>query len=335
MKGTLAWEIRKLYENSRKNGGVKKEDYENLVSFFENYYGGKTRDRETLEVLDISMMDLLRDESEFMFNVLQGVKSYPNDKCKLSKRLEVFLAHLKIKYGFNYSDNIFENFKVNDKNQRILLMLKYLHSGEKSRSDIAEDFGISERTVAEDLSILQNGFTFLGTEMNIRGLERGTNKYKSIIHPIFLAANSAEIYALTVGLKLLSKGTVFEESLGRISNVIYEQLSENSKRMIDQHEDEIVTFDNGSLKFIDSSRLVQMIETPFAYFLKDPVECIITYREEGRQVKYIGTLKLARASKGNIYNKVILENNEETIILDMENILSIRRVDEDIYFEDR
>ena len=156
------------------------------------------------------------------------------------------------------------------------MMLKYLHSGEKSRSDIAEDFGISERTVADYISTLQDGFSFLGTEMNIRGLERTTNKYNSLIHPIFSALNSSEIYSLTVGLKLLSKDTVFEESLGRIANLVYEQLSENSKEMIDKHKDDTVSFGNDKMKFIDSRKLGQMHDSPFAYFLKEPIECIVT-----------------------------------------------------------
>ena len=47
------------------------------------------------------------------------------------------------------------------------MILKYLHSGEKSRSEISDDFGISERTVADNLAELQDGFTFLAGSCSI------------------------------------------------------------------------------------------------------------------------------------------------------------------------
>ena len=332
MERTLAYELKRFYENNKKLKAVKKEDYENLVSFFDSYYGGKSIDREEYGIMDTSMGGILSDSSDFIINIVQGVKSYPNDKSKLSERLEIFLNHLNNKYDLEYNENIFENFKIKDKNERLLMMLKYLHSGEKSRSDIAEDFGISERTVADYISTLQDGFSFLGTEMNIRGLERTTNKYNSLIHPIFSALNSSEIYSLTVGLKLLSKDTVFEDSLGRIANLVYEQLSDNSKEMIDKHKEDTISFGNDKMKFIDSRKLGQMHDSPFAYFLKEPIECIVTYNDGGKYINSKGILKLAKPSIGNKYNKVIIENVEGAIILDMDKVMSIKRVDEQDYF---
>ena len=44
----------------------------------------------------------------------------------LSERLEILLLHLKKYYKFEYGDNIFENFKIKDKTERLLMMLKYL-----------------------------------------------------------------------------------------------------------------------------------------------------------------------------------------------------------------
>ena len=333
MEVTLAYELQRLHKSSKKNNGLKKEDYENLILFFGSYYGGKAIGKKGSEILDAKIIDILKDSNDFIFNVIQGVKSYPNDKYKLSERLDILLVHLKKKYELNYSESIFDNFKIKDKNERLLMMLKYLHSGEKSRSDIAEDFGISERTVADHLLTLQDGFSFLGSEMKIQELERGTTKYRSLIHPVFLALNSSEIYSLTVGLKLLSKDTVFENTLGRIADAVFEQLSEDSKEMINKHKTDNVTFDNDEMKFINSLELARKHDSPFTYYLKEPIECVVTYDEDGNHVKYQGILRLTEASIGNIYNKVIIVNDEESIILKKDNVINIRRADEEKYFK--
>ncbi|TJX14583.1 hypothetical protein E9840_05810 [Tissierella creatinini] len=334
MENTLGHELERYYEKNRKLNRLKKDDYENLVLFFESYYGGKGIDEIEHEVLKTNLVNLLDPDGDFMDNIIEGIKSYPNDKSKLSLRLEMFLDHLNNRFKFEYDKNRFGNFKIKDRNERLLMMLKYLHSGERSRENIGEDFGISERTVANDLSILQNGFEFLGTEMSIQALERGTNKYRSLIHPVFLALNSAEIYSITIGLKLISKGTVFEESLGRIADVVYEQLSESSRNMIDEHEDETVYFGNDKMKFIDSRKMGQMYDSPYSYFLKEPIECIVTYDEDRERIKYRGKLKLSEPTQGNIYNKVKIETNEGLIVLDIDKILRIDRADKDEYFKD-
>ncbi len=153
--------------------------------------------------------------------------------------------------------------------KRLLNILKYLHHGEKKRADIADDFGISERALANDLKELQEGFNFMGVEMKINKLERGTNTYRSMIHPIFIAMHSAEIYAMTVGLKLLSKGTVFETTLGRIADVIHKQLSGYAQEMVDGHQEEVnIHFKEDTTKFLNSGEFM-LRERPFTYFLKE------------------------------------------------------------------
>jgi len=336
MKQTLGDELQKLINKENKRYQIKEDDLAILTTFFEKYYGGMSDDKEKTTILHASIENILNDNSEFIFNIIEGVKSFNNDKCKLSERLEKLLIYLKDKYRLKFNPGIFENFKINDKNTRLLKMLKYLHAGGKTRDQIAGDFGVSERTVTDDLAVLQDGFNFLGTEMKISKLERGSNKYKSIIHPVFLAMNSAEIYSLTVGLKLLSKGTVFEDSLGRIANAVYEQLSQTSKDMIDEHVDDTVNFRDASMKFIDSRNLGQLHNRPFTYFLKEPVLCKIFYTKDGEDSvsEAQGVLRLAEPTKGNIYDVILLENEEGTIVLQKDQVIRIERLDKDKYFKD-
>jgi hypothetical protein len=104
--------------------------------------------------------------------------------------------------------------------------------------------------------------------------------------------------------------------------------------MIDDHKNAAVHFGNDSMKFIDSRRIGQISDKPFAYFLKEPLECTVSYIENGNEVKSNGLLKLAEPSLGNIYNKVILDIEEGSINLDIEDIISVTRADKDIYFKD-
>lgn len=332
MERTLEFELKRFFQTNKKIYKLKDDDYNNLESFFWDYYGGKAYDRIDFKVQDKGIERIL-EEDDFLLNIIEGVRSYPNDKAKLSERLELFLDYLEKKYKFTYNKRAFENFKIKEKNERLLLMLKYLHSGDKSRADIAEEFGISERAVSDYINKLQDGFEFLGTQMSIQGLDRGTNKYRSLIHPTFLALNSSEIYALTVGLKLLSKDTVFEESLGRIADLVYEQLSETSKEMIDVHKDNTVHFKADEMKFINSMKLGQMQDSPYSYFLKEAIECIVSYRDNEKVEYHKGILKLAQPSEGNIYDKVVIFNGDESIVLEMDKIMKIERMDKEEYFE--
>lgn len=223
MQVTLLEEIRSLYDTKMKSY-FKKEEYELLVAFFENYCKGK--------LLQSSIEEILNNNEKFIADIVEGVKSYEKDKCNISKYLEKLLFSLNIKYNLKYEDNLFENFKVKYKNERMLMILKYLHCREKSRSEISKDFGISERSISDYLVELQKGITFLDTNMKINKLEEGTSKYCSLNHPIFLSLNLEEIYLLKKGLEFLSKDSDNKEIYDKISNLIYEQLSDATKQLI-------------------------------------------------------------------------------------------------------
>ncbi|EEG79117.1 hypothetical protein [Dethiobacter alkaliphilus] len=306
-----------FYHHTRKT----KEDYVNTVThFFENYYGGK--DNQNPTILDKSIQDIKKDQNNFALDIQEGLKSYPNDKYTLTCRLEQLIFYLNLKNNFTLTDTLLENFKHKDKNERLLKILKYLHTGEKSRQDIAENFGISDRALASDLKTLQDGFDFMGSNMQIRKLERGKNTYTSMIHPIFLALNTEEIYSMTVGLKLLSYGTVFEESMNRVADKIYKQLSDHATQIADSHTDgEKVTFNDGTLDFIGTYSLMQQSRTPFAYYLKEPIPCKVTYLQNGKEAEVIGTLHLDEGG----YDRVVVQADGVGIDVYMDDVVNICR----------
>jgi len=306
-------------------GKKAREEYVRLLSqFFEKYYGGKNNEEARADILRKSMDDIEKDQDSFALGLTEGIRSYPNDKYALACRLEDFIIYLRCRRGFTVSEDLLSNYKCKDKNERLLKILKYLHTGGKSRAEIAEAFGISERALSADLNLLQNGYTFLGNEMKIRELGRGTNTYSSMIHPIFLALNTEEIYTMTVGLKLLGKNTVFAESIGRVADKIYEQLSHYAKEMVDSHVDgESVTFGQSDLVFLNSYELMRKSRRPFPYFLKEPLLCQIVYQENGQMTEITGILRLAESG----YDRVVVQSKNGETEIHMDDVESIVRAE--------
>jgi hypothetical protein len=278
---------------------AQKEIFEALNSFFKNYYGGKDQEgyQCSKNITMVSIKDILANQEGFEYGLFYGIKSYPNDKYALIIRIEKLIEHLNRYYYFKIETRFLNNFKYRDRSERLLKMLRYLHDGEKSRAQIAEDFGISERALASDLKELIDGFSFMDSIMSIKDLERGKNIYRSIIHPIFLSLNSSEIYSATVGLKLLSEGTVFEKTLGRIADGVYMQLSNHAKQMLEPHLlKEDISFREDDLKFINTMALLDKDEKSFTYFLKEPIECEITYIQNDERLIEVGTISLTEIS---------------------------------------
>lgn len=320
--------IDEIDECSRK-GNTKKKSLEEkaaLCLFFETYYGGKDHPETRLGLLDTKIRDILADQDSFYEDVLIGIRSYFQDKFLLTSRLEKLFKHLQKNFGFTFSADFFLNLKNRDRSERLLKTLKYLHSGDKSREQIAKNFGISDRALADDLKTLLEGFDFLESSMRISELERKKNTYRSLIHPVFLAMNTSEMYALTVGLKLLSQGTVFEDTLGGIANKVYKQLSGHAKAMADQHTDKLdISFEEEELKFINTSDLFFNRDCPFTYFLKEPLPCEVTYIENGKQLTLSGVLKLARVDGELTYDRIIVQTDCNTHELGIQCITSIKK----------
>ena len=204
--------------------------------------------------------------------------------------------------------------------------MKYLHSGRHSREDLADAFAISERALSDDLNTLPDGFEFMGTTMQINELERGSNTYNSLIHPVFLALNTAEIYAVTIGLKRLAKETIFSNELNKISDSIYTQLSNYARNMVDKHAelDELYFEGSKDRKFINSFELIKE-SRPFSYYLKDSTPCRILVHTDGKQCEFIGTIKLAPQGTDR-FKKVTVTTASEELVLNLDDIIRLSKI---------
>jgi hypothetical protein len=331
---TIHSELQRFQRNSKKHRGITQEDLEILLQFFKGYYGGKDETEIREKVLEIGLDEILESPDDFIYNITQGIKSYPRDKAVLTDRMIRFLDYLETRYDVSFKKQEFENFKINSQSERLLQILKYLHSGDKNRAQIADAFGISERTLSEDLTILIDGFEFLGTEMKISKLERGTNNYKSHIHPVFLPLNSAEIFALTVGLKITGKDTVFEEIFNRIADLIYKQLSYSAKDMIDNSNYHKGSFEDEPLKFINSFEAQHKKDMQYSYFIKDSTKCNIEFRQDGEIRKEACVIELIESEQGFHLDKIRVRSDNKDFELEIKDIISIERADKGEYFKD-
>ena len=135
-------------------------------------------------------------------------------------------------------------------------------------------------------------------------------EYTSPVHPVFLALNSAQIYALTIGMKLLSKDTVFEHALSSVSDEIYNQLTDFDKDMISQQpESKDSVFDKSKRKFVDSREFVNdKSHLHICQYIKSRKTYSVKYHSvTGELLTVSGTINL---SPDGPLNQILVRNDE-------------------------
>ncbi len=105
---TLEEEIGRIFKAKRVN-------VETLTSFFANYYGGKTEeeDRDRPDILNWSIEDIIKISGIFSINIVEGLKSFPNDKYNLACRLEELFKNLEDKHGLSISKKSWKDLNLN------------------------------------------------------------------------------------------------------------------------------------------------------------------------------------------------------------------------------
>lgn len=279
---------------------------------------------------------ILNNLTEFLEKTADGILSYRRDKNKLNYYIRDFLLffgsqnHIMIDI-----ETYFPPLNFQEKSERMIEILKYLHEEPKTREQIAQHFGISERALSDDLSELQNGsYSFLGYNMKIN-LRRGDNTYDSTIHPVFLPLNLSEVYALTIGLKLTGKGTAFEDVYNYVSDCIYDQLSTyGQKRISEKAKATKVHFSDDYKKAyryeedILNANLKQKRSQMFAYYLKSGALCEIEYDTAEGIRTVTGRVDLAKNSENGFFvNRLRVTNHGQMEAeVDLDKVLTIKLV---------
>ncbi len=304
-----------------RQGKKAAQEADKLNNWFESYYHG-TGDS---DILLTPLAILLRDPGSFTAGIEAGLRSYPKDKQIQASRLLILLQYIVNQYSCSMDLEFLQNFKCRSREERLLRILKYLHDGSKSRADIADTFGISERTLNQDLKILLDGFEFMDISMKVSKLQRG-NTYSSLIHPLFLALRTDEIFSLTVGLKLLSRGTIFEDTLGNIADTVYKQLSPYAQKIVDQHsKSNNISYSDSEMQFVKSDDLMKkQTRSKLPYYLKEPIACWVQYDDAGVEKQAQGCLHFYNDGNER-WQKVMIKNEEEEIVIGIKDVIRIAK----------
>ena len=120
-------------------------------------------------------------------------------------------------------------------NERRIQIVKLLQGKEMRTSEIAESFDVDERTIRTDLQALREGLDVFGIKIQIESKHYDGNPkqyYKSTVHPVMLALNSSELFAL---LRLLenARDTNTGEVYNQIFHQVYSQVTDYFEKLID------------------------------------------------------------------------------------------------------
>jgi len=174
-----------------------------------------------------SILERIKEPDALIAELSERLRSTQQGKPDAVRRVIRLLTYLNWKYDAGLDVSTFDFFTWDNDNDRILTMLKYVHDKSHSRQEIADALGVTLRTTNDDIAKLKNGFSFMGTEIKIDDAKKGD--FGSLVHPVFLALNTAEIFILTVGLSMLAEDTVFESKVFSLAGQIMNQLSPGTK----------------------------------------------------------------------------------------------------------
>lgn len=117
--------------------------------------------------------------------------------------------------------------------ERRIEIIKLLHGKKMRTGELADYFGVDERTIRTDIDSLRMGMEVLGVKIKIESKHEGSQKhyYISTVHPIMLALNLSELFAL---LKLLENASSKNggEVYKNIFQGIYSQMTDYAESRI-------------------------------------------------------------------------------------------------------
>jgi hypothetical protein len=201
--------------------------------------------------LTVEMLNRKEIQVELSGYIFDTLSSFKIGKQSAFLTIMKYLKFLNDRYELNIDPKkcLIDMKPSNDKRERQINLLKELHEP-KSRTEIVNTYCINERTLRTDLSELEKGIEFLGSNIKIDiDSSKGNISYKSTVHPIFLPLNLTEAYSMTVGLKKLSRDNFYGSILDDMADYIYSQLSDYAKESINktlvcQDLKERIYFDN-------------------------------------------------------------------------------------------
>jgi len=124
---------------------------------------------------------------------------------------------------------------------RRVKILKYLQGEKKHIDDVAQHFrfgnadAVDTRTIRKDLEALRDGLEIFDTKIKISESRDGRANlyYESTVHPIFLALNTSELFALLLLLEERTEDLATGQEYQAIFDKIYGQTTDYARSIID------------------------------------------------------------------------------------------------------
>lgn len=232
------------------------------------------------------------------------VHNVPQGKESTRKIIVAFYDYLnnRLNKGRPVSD-LYDIHFYDNPVERQLEIAKYLHDPH-SAEEIANQFGISERTVRDDIQALEEGITIFDATIKVRRIQSGHRKvFQSTIHPIFLPLNLTEVYAVTRYLDdILPKNDPLAETARGVIQRIVDQLSPYALEILNLQRTPDYSNHPGSLsnRYVpDDEYLKKKKNHIYMYLLKSGRECPLRWKEK----IYVGKLKKSSEGLHIITNK--------------------------------
>jgi hypothetical protein len=256
------------------------------------------------------------------------------DKKKSYGRLKLYFTWLNRNYDTHFMlDEICPDRKAFESDiESQLDIIKYLQGTPKTMETLVERYWLNEKNIRPNLNALENGIEFQDQKIKIERSSDGKQqlKYKSTAHPVFLPLNLTQVYALTVGIKKISKDTQYDNILNDLSDWIYSQLSDYAKGIINESIEkwkEPITFEDRKQEYNSEKEIwEENLLNRYHYYEKSSKIISVTYASEDEVHVAEGMVRVKDSSNIQVISKEKMETviPIEYIIEDKESTLSVR-----------
>lgn len=282
--------------------------------------------------LEAPLESIKSDSDSFIRYIDDFISGQTKDKYSYALRFDHLIQYLNHIYGLGLSNQFLNKYKYKDADRRRLGILKYLHEDAKGKTqkEIAEQFGIDEKTFRDDINALISGFTFMGTTMMISGLNKSGSIYNSPVHPIFLALNTTQVWSLLLGLKLLSKSTIFESDHSVIANLVYSQLTPFARNIVKTESDKQgVEFSQRDLQFTNTlDHLKDRASKQICHYLRKGEACTIHYfsSDVSHPSKTVVGIPSIYIGDSTNFDHIEVKSDKSSILIKISSIIDISSV---------
>ena len=171
-----------------------------------------------------------------------------------------------------------------DKIERQIEILKLLHGKKMRTGEIAEYFGVDDRTIRSDIDELRHGVNILGSVFRIESKHEGSQRhyYRSTVHSLILGLNLSELFML---LKLLEEKSVGAggEVYQNIFDSIYGQLTDYAGKIVSPNLEKSYTKGNAE-NILEESAFEQSEAYRLVFWSKSGKFIEISYADENGSI---------------------------------------------------